>query len=222
MTSLARHGQVRTTFMKLYHIPGSCSLSPHIVIRELDLPVELVRVDHRRHTTEHGTDFLAINPLGYAPVLELANGTRLSEGPAIVQFLADQRPASGLAPDPGSFARYQLQQWLNFISTEIHKGFIPLLYAVAAGQYVDAVRPKLMKRFEHVDRVLAGTPYLLGHNFSVADAYLFALTRWGKAAWMTSEYNADIDVSGLFHLRDWFARVHGRPAVQAALAADRR
>lgn len=220
MTSLALFGQVQARFMKLYHIPGSCSLSPHIVIRELDLPVELVRVDHRRHTTESGDDFLAVNPLGYAPVLELADGTRLSEGPAIVQFLADQKPEAGLAPGQGTFARYTLQQRLNFIGTEIHKGFIPLLYPVAAGTYVDAVRPKLMARFEYVDGLVKEAPYLLGDTFTVADAYLFAITRWGKAEWMTSVYNADIDLSALPHLRDWFVRVLDRPAVQVALAME--
>lgn len=207
--------------MKLYHIPGSCSLSPHIVIREMGLPVDLVRVDHRRHTTETGEDFLAINPLGYAPVLELSDGTRLYEGPAIVQFLADLKPDAGLAPGQHTFARYRMQQWLNFISTEIHKGFIPLLYAVAAGKYVDTARPKLMTRFEHVDRCLADMPYLMGSTFSVADTYLFALTRWGKADWMSSVYNADIDVSGLENLRAWFSRVLERPAVQTALSAER-
>lgn len=220
MTSLARSGQVRTTFMKLYHIPGSCSLSPHIVVRELGLAVDLVRVDHRRHKTEFGDDFLAINPLGYAPVLELADGTRLREGPVIVQFLADQDPDSRLVPRQGTFARYRLQEWLNFLSTEIHKGFIPLLYAVAAGKYVDTVRPKLMTRFEYLDRHLQRSPYLMGDTFSVADAYLFALARWGKADWMTSVYNAELDVSGLIHLRDWFCRVHERPAVLTALAFE--
>jgi glutathione S-transferase len=113
-----------------------------------------------------------------------------------------------------------MQQWLNFISTEIHKGFIPLLYAVAAGKYVDTARPKLMARFEDIDRCLADTPYLMGSAFSVADAYLFALTRWGKADWISSVYNADIDVSALENLRAWFSRVLERPAVQAALGAE--
>ncbi|KVN34662.1 glutathione S-transferase [Burkholderia stagnalis] len=206
--------------MKLYHAPGSCSQAICIVLRELNLDAEVVKVDARRHLVEDGGNYYDVTELGYVPLLALADGTTLREGPAIAQYLADQRPEAGLAPAFGTLARYRLIEWLNFLSAEIHKGFIPLLYAVQAGKYVDPARQKLASRFAWIDRQLDGRTYLTGDAFTVADAYLFALTGWGKAAWMQSVYNADIDLGPYAHLAAWYARVRSRPSVQYVLAAD--
>ena len=206
--------------MKLYYIPGSCSLSPHIVINELGLDVTLLKVDHRRHKVDGDIDFYDINPLGYVPILELDDGTRFREGPVIVQYLADQKPESGLTPPSGTLEWYRLQEWLGFLTSEIHKGFIPLLYATLAGKYVDTARPKLEARFAWIDKQLADRTYLLGDTFTVADAYLFALTGWGQAGWLKSQYNAPIYFDDLTHLQTWYSRVRQRPAVQRALLAE--
>lgn len=206
--------------MKLYHIPASCSLGTHIVINELGLDATLVKVDYKRHVTEDGASFYDVNAHGYVPALELDDGRMLREGPAIMQYLADLRPKARLAPPNGSFERYRLQEWLNFLSTEVHKGFIPLLYAAQAGNYVEMARPKLEQRYAWIDQQLAGKPYLMGEHFSVADAYLFALTGWGQAPWLTSYYKAGIHFDQLDHLRDWYQRMLARPAVQQALREE--
>lgn len=206
--------------MKLFYIPASCSLAPHIVLRELGLDATLVKVDHRLHTTGEGTNFYDINALGYVPALELDDGNVLREGAAILQYLADLQPASRLAPANGTFERYRLQEWLNFLAAEIHKGFIPLLYAGLAGKYVDTARPKLEQRYQWIDTQLAGREYLLGDAFSVADAYLFALTGWGQAPWLTSYYKAQIQFDALVHLQAWYQRVRQRPAVRQALREE--
>ncbi|ODN64430.1 glutathione S-transferase, partial [Burkholderia cenocepacia] len=181
--------------MKLYHAPGSCSQAICIVLREADIDAEIVKVDARKHVVEGGRDYYDVTELGYVPLLELDDGTILREGPVIAQYLADQRPEAALAPAYGTLARYRLMEWLNFLGTEIHKGFIPLLYAVQAGKYVEPVRQKLDGRFAWIDRQLDGRTFVTGDTFTVADAYLFALTGWGKADWMRSVYNADIDLS---------------------------
>ncbi|AFQ51672.1 glutathione transferase GstA [Burkholderia cepacia] len=206
--------------MKLYHAPGSCSQAIHIVLREADLDAQIVTVDARKHRIDDGRDYYDVNELGYVPLLELDDGTTLREGPVIAQYLADQRPEARLAPAHGTLARYRLMEWLNFLGTEIHKGFIPLLYAVQAGKYVDPVRQKLDRRFAWIDRQLDGNPYVTGNTFTIADAYLFALTGWGKADWMRSVYHADIDLSQYTNLRAWYERVRARQAVQQVLAAD--
>lgn len=206
--------------MKLYFAPGSCSQAVHIVLREANLDAELIRVDPRKHLIEDGRNFFDVAALGYVPLLELDDGSLMHEGPVIAQYLADRRPSSGLAPANGTMARYRLQEWLNFLSSEIHKGFIPLLYAVAAGKYVETVRPKLRSRFEWIDRQLSGKRYLMGEAFTVADAYLFALTGWGKAEWVKSVYHADIDLTTLEHLRAWYERVRSRPHVRQVLALE--
>ncbi len=144
----------------------------------------------------------------------------MHEGPVIMQYLTDQRPEIRLAPPNGTIERYRLQERLNFLSTEIHKGFIPLLYAVAAGKYVDTPRPKLEKRFEWIDRQLTDRPYLMGDTFTIADAYLFALTGWGKAAWLKSVYGAEIDLTSFDHLRAWYGRVRARPHVRDILTSE--
>ncbi|MGU7773278.1 glutathione transferase GstA [Burkholderia sp. MR1-5-21] len=206
--------------MKLYHAPGSCSQAIRIVLRELELDAQIVNVDARKHLIEDGRSYYDVAELGYVPLLELDDGTLLREGPVIAQYLADRRPERELAPAHGTIERYRLLEWLNFLTAEIHKGFIPLLYAVQAGKYVDPARTKLDSRYAWIDRQLAGRTFVMGDAFSIADAYLFALTGWGKAAWMRSVYHADIDLGAYAHLRAWYERVRARPSVRHVLAAD--
>lgn len=206
--------------MKLYYMPAACSLSPHIVANELGLDIEFIKVNHTDNKTEQGQDFHQINPQGYIPVLELDDGRVLQEGPVIVQYLADQRPEAGLIPANGTFERYKLQEMLSFLSTEIHKGFIPLLYAQLAGDYIATARPKLEKRFAWIDGHLANKQFLMGSVFTVADAYLFALASWGQASWLKSYYNAAISFDELQNLRDWYQRVRGREAVQQSIVEE--
>lgn len=206
--------------MKLYYIPASCSLSPHIVLNELGLEATLIKVDHTKHLTESGDDYFKVNSFGYVPALELDDGTLLREGPAIVQYLGDLKPELGLVPTHGTLGRYRLQEWLSFLTSEVHKGYIPLLYPTLAGKYVDTAKPKLEKRFAWINEQLATRPYLMGDSFTVADAYLFALTGWGQAAWLTSYYKADIHFDHLHNLRAWYDRVNVRPAVQKALREE--
>ncbi|OWT72901.1 MULTISPECIES: glutathione S-transferase N-terminal domain-containing protein [unclassified Achromobacter] len=206
--------------MKLYYIPAACSLSPHIVINELGLDVDLVKVDHKTHHTDDGRDFRELSPFGYVPLLELDDGTLLREGSAIVQYLADMKPQANLAPAHGSLDRYRLQEWLGFLSSEIHKGFIPLLYARLAGAYgTETAKPKLEQRYRWIDEQLATCDYLMGH-YSVADAYLYSLTQWGQAQWLAPTYKADIHFDELENLRAWYLRMRARPAVRRALDAE--
>ncbi|WP_353622965.1 glutathione binding-like protein [Rhizobium lusitanum] len=193
---------------------------PHIVINELGLDVTLLKIDHSKHTIEGGGDYYDINPLGYVPVLELDDGTRLHEGPVIVQYLADLKPERGLAPPNGTMERYRLQEWLNFLASEIHKGFIPLLYARLAGKYVETATPKLEKRYAWIDERLAGRDFLMRDTFSVADAYLFALTGWGQADWLKSYYKAGIHFDQLDNLKAWYGRVRERDSVRKALREE--
>ena len=199
--------------MKLYYSPMACSLSPHIVLREAGLPFELVRVDLKAHTlAADGSDFFAINPKGYVPVLELDDGQRLTEGPAIVQYLADQRPERRLAPANGTLARYRLQEWLTFINSELHKGYTPLFRPGVAEDVKSAAREQLGRRLDYVASQLAGKSYLLGDDFSVADAYLFVVFNWGQ--WV------GIDLAHWPVLAAYHARIAERDAVRAALAAE--
>lgn len=198
--------------MKLYYAPDTCSLSPHIVLRELGLPFTLMRVDNRTKRTADGGDFLAINPKGYVAALEFDDGQVLTEGPAIVQHLADLKPEAGLAPPNGSLQRSRLQEWLNFISTEVHGGFGPLFnreLPEAARQWWQA---RLEKRLGYVDGALRAQPYLLQEGFGVADAYLYTVLRW--AAFF------DMDLAQWPAIAPYMARIAGRPSVQAALAAE--
>lgn len=206
--------------MKFYYIPASCSLSPHIILNEIGLDVSLIKIDYKTHTDAEGASYYHVNPFGYVPALEFDDGRVLREGPAIVQYLADLRPELGLAPPNGTFERYQLQEWLSFLTSEVHKGYIPLLYAGLAGRYVDTAKPKLEKRYAWINEQLANRPYLLGDSFSVADAYLFALTGWGQAPWLKSYYKADIHFDHLDNLGAWYERVRDRPSVQKALRAE--
>ncbi|WP_332302933.1 glutathione transferase GstA [Rhizobium sp. GR12] len=206
--------------MKLYYMPAACSLSPHIVANELGLDIEFVKVDHNDHTTEHGLNFYNVNPHGYIPALEFDDGRVLREGPAIVQYLADQKPEKGLVPANGTFERYKLQEMLSYLSTEIHKGFIPLLYACLAGDYIETARPKLEKRYAWINDHLADKQFLMGDKFTVTDAYLFALTGWGQAPWLKSYYNAPIRFDGLHNLKAWYERVKIREAVQTSILQE--
>lgn len=198
--------------MKLYYSPGACSLSPHIVLHEAGLAFTAEMASTKTHQLKDGTDYYSINPLGYVPLLVLNDGTQLSEGPAIVQYIADQAPDKQLAPANGSMARYQLQSLLNFISTELHKSFSPLFNPATPADYKPAVTEKLLSRMAWIDGQLAGKPYLMGDTFTVADAYLFTVTGWGAYV--------KVDLSGFANISAHRARVAARPAVQAALRAE--
>lgn len=200
--------------MKLYFSPGVCSLSPHIVSKELGFNVELERVDLSTKKTQSNIDFNTINPKGYVPVLELDDGQRLTEGPAIVQYLADQRPEAGLLPRPGTFERYRVQEWLNFISTELHKGFSPLFNPKTPDAYKAIATERLTARLAHVAQELGEKPYLFGEQFTVADAYLFTVLTWTSYV--------KIDLGAWPVLAAYQARVAARPAVQAALGAEKQ
>jgi glutathione S-transferase len=198
--------------MKLYYSPGACSLSPHIVLREAELPFELVKVDTRAKKTESGADFTAVTAKSYVPVLELDNGERLTEGVAIVQYLADQVPAKKLAPANGSFERYRLQEALNYVSTELHKNFGPLFFPDTPEDYKPVVRTRLLSRLAYTDAQLAKKTYLFGDTFSVADAYLFTVGSWSAFV--------NLDIKHLGNLSSYLGRVRERPAVRAALEAE--
>ena len=198
--------------MKLYYSPGACSLSPHIAFREAGLPVTLVKTSTKTHRLDDGTDYYTINPKGYVPLLELDNGERLSEGPAIVQYLADQNPASGLAPAAGTMARYRLQEWLNFITAELHKQFGPMFAPNTPVEYKEILREKLANRFDWLAGELKGKDYLMGQQFTVADAYLYTVLRWTGFVGM--------DLAKWPVLAAYEARVAARPKVQEALAAE--
>jgi len=198
--------------MKLYYSPGACSLSPHIVAREAGLDLQLEKVDTRTKKTASGGDFLAVNPKGYVPALEVAPGEVLTEGPAIVQYLADQVPGSGLAPANGTMARYRLQETLGFINSEIHKTYSPLFDPATAEEMKSALREKLKKRYALMDERLATGPYLFGDGFTAADAYLFTVTNWAGYV--------KLDLSSFGHLAAFQKRVAARPAVQAAMKAE--
>jgi glutathione S-transferase len=198
--------------MKLYYSPGACSLSPHIALREAGLSFDLMLASTKTKKLQDGSDFYAINSKGSVPVLELDNGERLTEGPAIVQYIADLAPASNLAPAAGSMARYRLQEWLNYITSELHKGFSPLFNPATPEDYKPLARAALMARFTWINVQLEGKQYLMGDQFTVADAYLFVVSNWGQ-------YVA-VDISGFEHLVAFRARVAARPAVQEAMKAE--
>ena len=198
--------------MKLYYSPGACSLSPHLVLLEAGLPFALVKASTKTHLLDDCTDYYTIHPKGYVPLLEFDNGERLSEGPAIVQYLADQNPASGLAPAAGTMARYRLQEWLNFITSEIHKQFGPMFVPNTPAEYKEILKEKLAKRFDWLAGELKDKDYLMGKQFTVADAYLYTVLRW--AGFM------GIDLAKWPVLAAYEARVGARPKVQEALAAE--
>ncbi|QBQ99507.1 glutathione transferase GstA [Paraburkholderia pallida] len=198
--------------MKLYYSPGACSLAPHIVAREAEIALVLEKVDIATKRTECGANFLEINPKGSVPVLELRDGERLTEGPAIVQYLADQKPERGLAPLSGTMARYRLQEWLGFINSDLHKTYSPLFNPVTPEPVRSERKAALLKYYAFLERHLGAQPWLLGDRFSAADAYLFAVTNWAP--------HVGLDISGLVAIASFQQRVAGRPAVQEALLAE--
>lgn len=198
--------------MKLYYAPGVCSLSPHIVARELGIPVELKKVNNREKTIEGGGDYWKVNGRGYVPALELDSGEILTEGPAIVQYLADQKPEAGLAPKWGTFERYRLQEWLNFLTSEIHKGFSPLFKPNTPEEYKRIAKENIAARYDWLDKQLAGKDYLMGKTFTVADAYAFVLIGWSKFQ--------GIDLARWPNIAAYHQRVGARPKVQEALQAE--
>ena len=197
--------------LKLYYSPGACSLSPHIVLHEVGLAHETVLASLQSHKLQDGVDYYNVNPLGYVPFLVLDSGETLHEGPAIVQYLADLAPEKKLAPPNGTMARYHLQEWLNFIGTEVHKGFGPLFSSATPEEYRASTIQRLLKRLEWVDGELKGKSYLLG-DFSVADAYLFTVTNWTPMV--------KVDISHLSNIAAFRERMLARPAVQAAMKAE--
>ncbi|MFZ5841606.1 MAG: glutathione transferase GstA [Pseudomonadota bacterium] len=198
--------------MKLYYSPGLCSLAPHIVAREAGLPITLVRVDINRHQTEHGDDFYRINPKGAVPVLELDNGERLTEGAIIAQYLADQAGDRTLMPAAGTLARYRVMEWQNYIATELHKAFFPLLHAELNANAKAQLVGFLRKKFEWVSEQLGTKLFLTGEQFTAADAYLFVVAGWVGYI--------NLDLSDLDALQTFLHRIRSRPAVRAALQAE--
>ena len=198
--------------MKLYYKQGACSLSPHIALREAGLPVELVSVDLRTKTLQAGADFNAINAKSQVPVLELDDGQRLTEGPAIVQYIADLRPQAGLAPPAGSLERVRLQEWLNFTTSELHKTFAPLFNPATPAEWKQTLVGNLGRRFDWLSHQLEGKSYLLGEKFSVADGYLFTVLSWAP--------HVGIDLAKWPVLKQYCDRVASRPKVREALQAE--
>jgi len=198
--------------MKLFLKPGACSLSPHIVLEEAGLRYETELVDLKTKLGASGLNYAELNPKGYVPALQLDSGELLTEGPAIVQYLADLVPDKKLAPANGTLARYQLQSWLTFIGTEIHKNYSPFFNPAATPEMKEMARANLQRRLAYTNDQLAGRPFLLGEDFSVADAYLFVVVNWSGFI--------QLDLSGWPNLSAFMARVAARPAVQAAMKAE--
>ncbi|HEI8865166.1 TPA: glutathione transferase GstA [Serratia odorifera] len=198
--------------MKLFYKAGACSLSPHIVLREAGLDFTAEKVDLAAKKTESGADYLTINPKGQVPALLLDDGSLLTEGVAIVQYLADRVPDRNLIPAAGTLSRYHAIEWLNFVATELHKGFSPLFNSKTPDEYKAVARSKLEQQFSYLDGVLAQQQYLLGNRFSVADAYLFTVLRWALALQFDLQQHASLSA--------YMARVAARPAVDAALNAE--
>lgn len=199
--------------MKLYYAAGACSLSPHIALRELGLPFALERVDTRAGKTEKGADYRSVNPKGAVPTLELDDGQRLTEGPAIVQYLADRKPEAGLAPPAGTMERYRLQEWLNFVTSELHKRFGALFSPRMQPEWKAAVREQLVPQLDFAAAALEKQEYLLGGSRpTVADFYLWVILSWGKFV--------EVDIGRWPPLKEFFRRIAARPAVQEALRAE--
>ena len=198
--------------MKLYYSPGACSLSPHIVLHEAGLPFTPVLASTKTHKLQDGTDYYTINAKGYVPLLELDDGQRLTEGPAIVRYIADQVPAKKLAAPAGTMERYRQMEWLNFIGTELHKAYGLFFNPATPEEFKAATRTRLADRLQWVDQQLEGKQYLMGDSFTVPDAYLFTVANWSK--------HVGVDLSPYAHLSAFMARMAARPAVQAAMKAE--
>jgi len=198
--------------MKLYISPGACSLSPHIVVSEAGINVELEKVNLAEHKTASGQDYMTINPKGYVPALRLDDGSVLTEGPAIVQYLADQKPGSGLIPPAGAIDRYRVQEWLNFIGTELHKNFGALFNKATPDATKETAKANITRRLAYLNDRLAGKQYLMGSNFTVADAYAFTIVNWTNFV--------GIDLKPYPNLAAYMARVAARPKVLETLKAE--
>jgi glutathione S-transferase len=198
--------------MKLYYTPGACSLSPHIVLLEAGLPYDLVKVDLRAKKLENGDDYLKVNPKGQVPALALDGGELVTEGPVIVQMIADKAPGKNLAPARDSTERYKLQEWLNYITAELHKSMGPLFSPMLSDDAKAFFKDRAMGKFKYIDGKLAGHDYLMGKQFTVADAYLFVMLSWADAM--------KFDLSGLPNLLAYKARVAARPKVREALVEE--
>ena len=198
--------------MKLYYAPGACSLSPHIALLEAGLPYDLVKVDLRAKKLENGDDYLQVNPKGQVPALGLDNGELVTEGPVIIQMIADQAKDKQLAPARDSAERYRLQEWLNFITTELHKNFSPLFQPAIPDEVKTFFRERLTGKFKYIDGQLAGRDHLMGKDFSVADGYLFVMLAWAD--------RLNLDLSALPNLMAYKARIAARPKVKEALTKE--
>ncbi|BET43912.1 glutathione transferase GstA [Atlantibacter hermannii] len=198
--------------MKLFYKPGACSLSPHIALREAGMDFTMEKVDLATKKTEHGADYLEINPKGQVPALQLEDGSLLTEGVAIVQFIADKVPDRQLLAPSGSMTRYHTLEWLNYIATELHKGFTPLFRPDTPDEFKPIARAALEKKFQYIEDELTEKQWLLGLRFTVADAYLFTVLRWA--------YAVKLDMNRFTHIADYMERMKVRPAVAAALAAE--
>jgi glutathione S-transferase len=198
--------------MKLYYSPGACSLSPHIILQESGLKHTVAKTNLKDKTIDGGGDYKQKNPHGYVPALELDDGTILTEGPAIVQYISDRVPEKKLAPAHGTVERAKMQGWLNFVSTELHKGFSPLFNPTMPEEAKKIFRERLMQRFEVLDKHFATNQYLMGDHFTLPDAYLFTVLNWTKPT--------NLDISGFKNLMAYHARIGARPTVQTAMKAE--
>jgi glutathione S-transferase len=198
--------------MKLYFVPGACSLAPHIVLREAGLSFDMDKVDPATKKTASGEDFNKVNPKGYVPTLKLDDGSVLTEAQVLLQYVADQKPEAGLAPKFGTMERYRLMEWLNFIATELHKGFSPLWNPQTPEAVRESTKANLAKRFDTLEAHFATKPFLMGDKFTIADGYLFTVVNWANFV--------KVDLSKWPKLGEFMGRVASRPAVQAALKAE--
>lgn len=198
--------------MKLYYSPAACSLSPHIVMREAGLKFELEKVDNKTKRTASGANFLELNAKGYVPLLVLDDGRTLTEGPVIAQYIADLKPESGLAPPNGTWERYKVQEWLNFVTSELHKNFSPLFRPDVADEVKKYARANIAKRVEWIAKQLEGRSYLAGEQFTIADSYLFVVLSWARFT--------DVDLTPWPAVGKFLERVAARPKVQEALKAE--
>lgn len=198
--------------MKLYFSPAACSLAPHILLRETGLAFTLEKVDTARHTIAGGQDYFQINPKGQVPMLELADGTRISEGPVIAQYIADTAGDLDLMPAAGSLARYRVMEWQNYVTAELHKSFTPLFHAGLDAVAKSTLKDALRKKLEWLNSQLEGRDFLIGPTFTAADAYLFVVLGWAPFV--------DLNIADLAHLQTFLARVAARPAVRAAMQAE--
>lgn len=198
--------------MKLYYSPGACSLASHIALYETGLPFEADQIIKTTKMTAGGENFMQINPKGYVPAIRLDDGSILTEGAAVLQYIADQRPGSGLAPKAGTMERYRLQEWLTYISSEIHKSFSPMFSKDAAEEVKSYARNMLGKRLGYAETQLANKPYLMGDHFTVADAYFFVVMNWSNIV--------GFDLAPFPRIKGYLARIAVRPAVQAAMKAE--